>query len=145
MGEKQVFQTDKAAVTGGPYAQAVIHDGLIYTAGQGAIDPETNQIRLGTVEEEAELALENLKIILEEEGFEIISAYTGIEGLEKAFTGGPDLVILDVMLPGIDGYQVCERIKNNDATSSLPVIMLTGRDQGDDTGPDEAVLAAQVR
>ena len=68
MGEKRVFQTDKAAVTGGPYAQAVIHDGLIYVSGQGAVDPETNQLRLGTVEEEAELALQNLKIILEEAG-----------------------------------------------------------------------------
>ncbi len=68
MGEKKVFQTDKAAVTGGPYAQAIIHDGLIYVSGQGAIDPETNQIKLGTVEEEAELALINLKTILEEAG-----------------------------------------------------------------------------
>ncbi|HKI50342.1 MAG TPA: Rid family detoxifying hydrolase [Desulfobacteria bacterium] len=68
MGEKNVFHTDKAAVTGGPYAQAIIHDGLIYVSGQGAVDPETNEIRLGTVEEEAELALRNLKIILEEAG-----------------------------------------------------------------------------
>ena len=68
MGEKKIFHTERAAVTGGPYSQAVIHDGLIYTAGQGAIDPETNEIRLGTVEEEAELALQNLKIILEEAG-----------------------------------------------------------------------------
>lgn len=68
MGEKIIFQTDKAAVTGGPYAQAIIHDGLIYVSGQGAVDPETNKIKLGTVEEEAELALRNLKIILEEAG-----------------------------------------------------------------------------
>ena len=68
MGKKRVFQTDKAAVTGGPYAQAIIHDGLIYVSGQGAVDPETNKIKLGTVEEEAELALRNLKIILEEAG-----------------------------------------------------------------------------
>ena len=68
MGDKKVFHTEKAAVTGGPYAQAIIHGGLIYTAGQGAIDPETNQLKLGSVEEEAELALQNLKIILEEAG-----------------------------------------------------------------------------
>ncbi len=68
MGEKKVLHTDKAAVTGGPYAQAILHDGLIYVSGQGAVDPETNEIRLGTVEEEAELALRNLKIILEEAG-----------------------------------------------------------------------------
>jgi len=68
LGEKKVFQTDKAAVTGGPYAQAIIHEGLIYVSGQGAVDPETNEIKLGTVEQEAELALRNLKIVLEEAG-----------------------------------------------------------------------------
>lgn len=68
MGEKRCFQTEKAAVTGGPYSQAIIHNGLIYTAGQGAVDPITNEIMLGTVEEEAELALTNLRIILEEAG-----------------------------------------------------------------------------
>ena len=68
MEEKKVFQTDKAAVTGGPYSQAIIHKGIIYVAGQGAVDPRTNEIKLGTVEEEAELGLENLRIILEEAG-----------------------------------------------------------------------------
>jgi 2-iminobutanoate/2-iminopropanoate deaminase len=68
MGARKAFQTDKAAVTGGPYAQAIIHDGLIYVSGQGAVDPATNEIKLGTVEEEAELALRNLQIILEEAG-----------------------------------------------------------------------------
>ena len=66
--EKKVFQTDKAAVTGGPYSQAVIHNGIIYVAGQGAVDSQTNEIKLGTIEEEAELGLENLRIILEEAG-----------------------------------------------------------------------------
>ncbi len=65
---KQTFVTDKAAVTGGPYSQAIIHNGLIYLSGQGAVDPATNELRLGTIEEEAELALTNVKIILEEAG-----------------------------------------------------------------------------
>ena len=68
MEEKCVFQTDKAAVTGGPYSQAIIHNGIIYVSGQGAVDPQTNEIKLGTVEEEAGLALENLRIILQEAG-----------------------------------------------------------------------------
>ena len=68
MGEKEAFQTDKAAITGGPYSQAIIHNGLIYTSGQGAIDPNTNKVCLGTIEEESELALENIRIILEEAG-----------------------------------------------------------------------------
>lgn len=66
MGEKRAFVTDKAAVTGGPYSQAIIHNDLVYVSGQGSVDPETNEIKLGTVEEEAEMALENMRIILEE-------------------------------------------------------------------------------
>jgi len=66
--QKKVFQTDKAAVTGGPYSQAIVHNGIIYVSGQGAVDPQTNEIKLGSVEEEAELALENLRIILQEAG-----------------------------------------------------------------------------
>ena len=68
MGEKQCFMSDKAAVTGGPYSQAVIHNGLIYVSGQCAVDPVTNELRLGTIEEEARLSLENIRIILEEAG-----------------------------------------------------------------------------
>ena len=68
MTEKSVFHTDKAAVTGGPYSQAIIHNGLIYVSGQGAVDPQSNEIRLGTIEDEARLALENIRIILEEAG-----------------------------------------------------------------------------
>jgi 2-iminobutanoate/2-iminopropanoate deaminase len=68
MGEKKAFQTDRAAVLGGPYSQAVIHNGLIYLSGQGPIDPQTNEVTLGTVEKEVELTLENIRIILEEAG-----------------------------------------------------------------------------
>ena len=76
MEEKIVFQTDKAAVTGGPYSQAIIHDGIIYVSGLGAVDPQTNEIKLGSIEEEAELALENLRIILEEAGSSLDNALT---------------------------------------------------------------------
>jgi 2-iminobutanoate/2-iminopropanoate deaminase len=68
MGEKKAFQTPKAASPGGPYPQAVIHNGLMYLSGQGAIEPRTNRVRPGTIEEESELALENIRIILEEAG-----------------------------------------------------------------------------
>ena len=68
MGVKKAFHTDKAAVLGGPYSQAIIHNGLIYISGQGAIDPQSNRVSLGTIEEESKLALENIRIILEEAG-----------------------------------------------------------------------------
>lgn len=68
MIEKQTVQTERAAVTGGPYSQAVIHNSIVYVSGQGAVDPETNMIQIGNIEMEAEMALSNLKIILEDAG-----------------------------------------------------------------------------
>ena len=68
MGEKRAFQTERAAILGGPYSQAIIHNGLIYLSGQGAIDPNTNRVTLGTIEEETRMAMENIRIILEEAG-----------------------------------------------------------------------------
>jgi len=66
--EKKVFETDRAAILGGPYSQATIHNGMVYISGQGPIDPKTNQVVSGTIEEEARLTLENIRIILEEAG-----------------------------------------------------------------------------
>ena len=68
MAEKTAFQTDKAAVLGGPYSQAIIHSGIIYLSGQGPIDPRTNQVVPGTIEQETKLTMENIRIILEETG-----------------------------------------------------------------------------
>lgn len=68
MNERKAFVTEKAAVTGGPYSQAIIYNGLVYLSGQGPIDPLTNQVLHGTIEQETELALENIRIILEEAG-----------------------------------------------------------------------------
>ncbi len=71
MSEKIAFQTDKAAILGGPYSQAIIHNGLIFLSGQGAVNPQTNQVIPGTIEEETALALENIRIIIEEAGSSI--------------------------------------------------------------------------
>jgi len=68
MGEKKAFRTDKAAVLGGPYSQAIVYSGIIYLSGQGPIDPRTNQVVPGTIEQETKLTMENIRIILEETG-----------------------------------------------------------------------------
>jgi len=68
MEEKKALETDKAAIPGGPYSQAIIYNGLIYLSGQGPIDPQTNQVVHGTIEQETELSMENIRIILEEAG-----------------------------------------------------------------------------
>jgi two-component system response regulator RegX3 len=58
-------------------------------------------------------------------GYEVDSATTGPEGLEKALTGKFDLILLDIMLPGMDGYQICNEIRNQDRDQ--PIIMLTAK------------------
>ena len=68
MAEKKALETNKAAIPGGPYSQAIIYNGIIYLSGQGPIDSQTNQVVHGTIEQETELSMENIRIILEESG-----------------------------------------------------------------------------
>ena len=68
MANKKALETDKAAIPGGPYSQAIIYNGIIYLSGQGPIDPQTNQVAHGTIEQETESSMENIRIILEEAG-----------------------------------------------------------------------------
>ncbi|MBI2885174.1 MAG: response regulator [Candidatus Omnitrophica bacterium] len=65
--------------------------------------------------------------ILETQGYEVLTAATGEAGLEQARRAHPDAIILDVMLPGMNGYEVCLRLKEDEATRAIPVIMLTQR------------------
>jgi len=63
---------------------------------------------------------------LRKEGYEVISAFEGNAALDRALTI-PDLIILDVMMPGVDGFEVCKRLKANPATAQIPVVFLTAR------------------
>lgn len=67
-----------------------------------------------------------IKFNLVKDGFEVDTAYDGKAGLEKAIAASPDLVLLDVMLPVMDGFQVCKRIRE---VSSVPVLMLTAKEE----------------
>lgn len=70
-----------------------------------------------------------LRILLKREGYAIIEATNGLEALEILEQQNPDLVLLDIMMPGIDGFEVCEKIKANPATQDLPVIFLSALTQ----------------
>ena len=78
------------------------------------------------VEDEDQLAY-IVKIRLEASGYDVITAYDGQEGLKKARSEVPDLIILDVMLPKIDGFKVCGLLKNDSRYSSIPIIIFTAR------------------
>ncbi len=68
-----------------------------------------------------------LKSRLEKSGYRVIVANDGQEALDKTSQGNPDLIILDIMLPKIDGYQVCKTLRSDERYRDIPVIMLTGR------------------
>ncbi len=68
-----------------------------------------------------------VKDILEGEGFQVTLAYDGEEGLEKIHQSPPDLVILDLRLPGMSGYQVCRKIREDVSFTHMPIIMLTAK------------------
>lgn len=87
--------------------------------------------RILIVDDEPDLLMA-LRIRLSAAGFDVIMAKDGAEGLEKARSEKPDLIILDLMLPKINGYKVCRFLKFDENFKNIPVIMLTARAEEDD-------------
>ncbi len=83
------------------------------------------------VEDESVL-LNMVKMRLEANNYEVISAFDGQEGLEKARKERPDLIILDLMLPKLDGYKVCRMLKFDEKYKKIPIIIFTARAQQSD-------------
>jgi len=77
-----------------------------------------------------------VRMRLEANGYDVVSAEDGQEGLEKVKSEKPDLIILDIMMPVMDGFELCSIIKEDEQTRKIPVIILTGRAQ--DTDSDTA-------
>ena len=97
------------------------------------------------VVDDDQVTLEILKSALEESNFQVLTASDGLEALNKARTEDPDLILLDVILPKIQGYQVCRLLKFDEKYSHIPIVMLTGKTgeenkaTGLKTGADEYV------
>ena len=66
-----------------------------------------------------------IRDLLSAKGYELIEATTGEEGLNLATTGKPDLILMDIQLPGMDGYEVTRRIKANPELNAIPIIVVT--------------------
>jgi CheY-like chemotaxis protein/cellulose biosynthesis protein BcsQ len=71
-------------------------------------------------------------LLLERKGYEIIAADRGSQGLEKALSDIPDLILLDVMMPDMDGFEILRKLRSNEATSDIPIIMFTAKNQVED-------------
>ena len=89
--------------------------------------------------------VETLAFMLKQKGYECISAYDGEEGLKLAKEESPNLIILDVMMPKINGYKICRLLKFDSKYKDIPIIMVTARGQaqdiqiGEETGADEYI------
>ena len=79
------------------------------------------------VVDDEEDILELVKYNLAKEGYQVVSALSGEQALTRAREDNPDVILLDLMLPGLDGLDVCRHLKNNPNTSAIPVIMLTAK------------------
>src|ERR1041384_810934 len=84
------------------------------------------------VADDSPLALRLTEKMLAGAGYSVVVATDGLEAIEKAMAEGVDLVILDVMMPRMNGYQACRLLKTEPTTRSLPVVILTSRDQAGD-------------
>jgi CheY-like chemotaxis protein len=93
------------------------------------------------VVDDDENAITILQILLEDHGFEVTLARDGRTALELVRKARPDIVLLDVMMPDMNGYQVCEAIKSDPVTRDIPVIMITAKDMGEDV---EMAISKQV-
>ena len=87
-------------------------------------DPETRQL---------------YRSIFERDGFHIEQAHNGLQALEKATAAVPDLIITDIAVPGIDGIELCRRLRADERTREIPILAITG--YGDRAYPDRVIVA----
>jgi DNA-binding response OmpR family regulator len=85
-----------------------------------------------------------LQVNFEIEGYEVLTATAGESGLAQARSGNPDVIVLDVMMPGIDGIEVARRLRADDATSRIPIILLSAKAQSSDVQAGLAVADEYV-
>jgi DNA-binding response OmpR family regulator len=81
--------------------------------------------RILVVEDNEEM-LEVLTLSLEAEGFSVTTAISGVEAVKKARNSQPDLILLDLMLPEMDGFGVCETLRRQSVTANTPILILSG-------------------
>lgn len=89
------------------------------------------KFKILVIEDEPDI-LEVIQYNLEREGHKVILCRDGEQGLSRIRTDNPDLVILDLMLPGIDGAEVCRQVKSDPVTRSIPIIMVTAKSEESD-------------
>jgi DNA-binding response OmpR family regulator len=73
-----------------------------------------------------------MELVLTKEGYRVTTANNGLEGLRQVKLVSPDLLVLDVMLPGLDGFEICYRLRSDPVTATLPIMVLSAKSQESD-------------
>jgi DNA-binding response OmpR family regulator len=103
-----------------------------------------SQKKILVVDDEVDL-VETIRFPLEMEGFNVLISYNGEDALNQARKENPDLILLDLMLPKLDGYKICRLLKFDEKYKHIPILMLTAKTQekdkllGKETGADEYI------
>jgi DNA-binding response OmpR family regulator len=84
------------------------------------------------VADDSPFVLEIVETVLKSEGFDVITAVDGLDAWNKIQKDKPDIVIVDIIMPGLNGYQICEKIKKNEELKNTPVLVLTTKAQDKD-------------
>ena len=85
-----------------------------------------------------------ISMVLKKEGYEVFTAYDGHDGIKQALATKPNLIILDIMMPDIDGFEVCKRLKKDEVTSNIAVLMLTAKGGVDENIKESWRFASKV-
>jgi DNA-binding response OmpR family regulator len=97
------------------------------------LEKKTKSAKILVIDDEAEIT-EIVETFLKDAGYQVMIENSSVMGIERAKNFKPDLILLDIMMPFMDGYEVCDELKKNKDTENIPVIFLTGKDAKSDEG-----------
>jgi two-component system, OmpR family, response regulator VicR len=97
-------------------------------AGEGPDMDEKNQYKIVYIEDDSEM-IDLVSLILNRQGYQVSGSNGGREGLDLVKRNSPDLILLDLMMPDIDGWDVYQQLRSNEETRNIPVIVITAKAQ----------------
>ena len=103
------------------------------TTGTITTGKKTRVAKVLVIDDEPEIT-EIIETFLKNAGYDVRVENSSVMGIEKTKSFQPDIILLDIMMPVMDGYQVCNELKKNPATKDIPIIFLTGKDATHDEG-----------
>lgn len=98
---------------------------------KASTEKAANKIKVLVVDDDHSI-VELLSLVLQDDGYEVVTAFNGREAIITALRENPNLIILDIMMPELDGWAVCEHLLSHEKTASTPIIFLTARVRSED-------------